>query len=255
MISLDFFTNKPPGDATRYIVKKHTKALVDTILEDVHQFSLKKEVQLKSLCQLYNVILCVEDAIKPHTDKILKNVIYKLILDEEPDIKNRTSKIAELLGLYVETDYIFPMVLSHLNDQESRTVPRFVSSCLTSLSSVIVNSSIRHGNQFELHMDGLIDLIISSDYLESDNLDVLDKVLRVTANMVHAAGEKYSQPRRKTLFKILLQLGSNPAMKHAKAYVDETLEKLARNCDLENASDLFSQDLESLLKEMKEDYD
>lgn len=134
-------------------------------------------------------------------------------------------------------------------------MPRFVSSCLTALSAVIVHSSIRFGNQFEGHMDKLIDLIISSDYLESENLDVLDKVMKVTKNMVHAAGDKYGKPRRRTLFKILLQLGSNPTMKHAKAEIDETLELLAKNCGLDDSSDLFSQELEGLLKEMKEDYD
>jgi hypothetical protein len=37
-------------------------------------------------------------------------------------------------------------------------------------------------------MDRLIALIISSDYLESENIEVLDRVMRVTKNMVHAAG-------------------------------------------------------------------
>jgi len=40
-------------------------------------------------------------------------------------------------------------------------------------------------------------------------------------------------------------------MSHAKADVDATLEILAKNCGLEDASDLFSQELESLLKEMR----
>lgn len=44
-------------------------------------------------------------------------------------------------------------------------------------------------------------------------------------------------------------------MGHAKADVDITLNTLAKNCGLEESSDLFSQELESLLKEMKGDYD
>jgi hypothetical protein len=83
------------------------------------------------------------------------------------------------------------MVLTHLQDSESRSVPRFVSSCLTTLSAIVVHSSQRFSNQFEGHIDKLIALIISSDYLESDNIEVLDRVLRVTKNMVHAAGNKY----------------------------------------------------------------
>jgi hypothetical protein len=43
-------------------------------------------MQEKSLCQLYNVILCVEEEIKPHAEKILRNVVYKLILNDEPGI-------------------------------------------------------------------------------------------------------------------------------------------------------------------------
>jgi hypothetical protein len=57
------------------------------------------------------------------------------------------------------------MCTSHLTDSESKQVPRFVSSCLTALSSVITNASVRFGNQFESHIDKLINLIISSDYL------------------------------------------------------------------------------------------
>ena len=191
MISLDFFTKAPPGEATRYIVKKYTSELVITILDDIENNSLKKEVQLKSLCQMYNMILCVEGDIKPHAEKILRNVVYKLILDDEAEIRERARKITQLIGLYVSTDFVFPMLLSHLNDTESRSVPRFVSSCLTALSALVCYSSINFGEQFQGHMDKLIELIISSDYLESENLDVLDKVMKVTKNMVHAAGPKF----------------------------------------------------------------
>ena len=37
--------------------------------------------------------------------------------------------------------------------------------------------------------------------------------------------------------------------------MNNTMELLARNCGLDDASDLFSSELESLIKEMKEDYE
>jgi hypothetical protein len=95
----------------------------------------------KSLNQLYNLIVCCEHKIKPHCADILKNIIYKLILDEEPEIATRAYKIAELLGLYVQTDYLLPMMISHLTDSESKNVPRFVSSGLTAFSAVIHHST------------------------------------------------------------------------------------------------------------------
>jgi hypothetical protein len=84
-IQIDFFS-KPPGPNTRYIVKRHTTALIDSVLKDVNDFSLKPNLQEKSLCQLYNVMLCVEQNIQNHAERILRQVIYKLILDDEPAI-------------------------------------------------------------------------------------------------------------------------------------------------------------------------
>lgn len=112
-------------------------------MRDIDTYSLKNHLKQKSLEQLYNLALCAEGDLKPHCDKLLKNVVYKLILDEEPEIAKRSLRLCELLGLHIETDYLIPMIVSHLNDQESRSVPRFVSSCLTALSAVITHSSVK----------------------------------------------------------------------------------------------------------------
>jgi hypothetical protein len=71
-IQMDFFGKTPPGEATRYIVRRYTQQLVDTILKDLEEYSLKTNLKEKSLCQLYNVLLCVEDDIKPFSEKVLR---------------------------------------------------------------------------------------------------------------------------------------------------------------------------------------
>jgi hypothetical protein len=109
----------------------------------LEEFSLKTHLKEKCLNQLYNLIVCVEAQIKPYTERILKQIIYKYILDEEPTIAHRSLKICELLGLYVQTDFILPLIVGHLTDTESKNVPRFVSSCLTALSAVITYSAVR----------------------------------------------------------------------------------------------------------------
>ena len=113
--------------------------------------------------------MCIESGIKPHAEKILKNIIYKMMLDEEPEIARRTYKVAELLGLYVDTDFILPMMISHLTDSESKSVPRFVSSCLTAFSAVMTHTSVRFANQLAGFMGNIIKLIVSSDFLHSEN--------------------------------------------------------------------------------------
>mmetsp|Transcript_882 Transcript_882/g.1328 ORF Transcript_882/g.1328 Transcript_882/m.1328 type:complete len:481 (+) Transcript_882:28-1470(+) len=254
-VQIDFFGETPPGEATRYIVGRYTRKLVEQVLKDLEEFSLKLNLKEKALSQLYNTIICVEGKIKPFAERILKQVVYKLILDEESTIAHRVLKITELLGLYVETEFLVPMIVQHLTDQDSKTVPLFVQSCLTALSAVITHSSVRFADQFDSQMDKLLDLIVSSDYLQCENADVLARTAMVTNNIVFAGGQKSCKPRQHVLFKILLQLASSPLIESQRGLVNGTIDLLARNCGLEKGSDLFSCELEQLIIEMKEDYE
>lgn len=146
-----------------------------------------------------------------------------MILDEEPEVANRVYKIAELLGLYVQTDYLLPMMITHLTDSESKNVPRFVSSGLTAFSAVIHHSTKRYPEQLDSFMDSLIELIVSSDFLNNENVEVLERVLLVTTNLVEAAGPMCKKYRH-GLFKILLQLGAIPSMLPFQKRTDASLE-------------------------------
>jgi hypothetical protein len=64
--------------------------------------------------------------------------------------------VAELLGLYVQTDYLLPLMISHLTDSESKNVPRFVSSGLTAFSAVIHHSTQKYPEQLDSFMEKLI---------------------------------------------------------------------------------------------------
>ena len=86
VLKIDFFEDKVHGEGTKWVVRKHLPTLVSGIMKDIDAFSLKVNLKEKSLCQLYNLIVCAESRIKPHCSEILKRVIYKLILDEEPEI-------------------------------------------------------------------------------------------------------------------------------------------------------------------------
>lgn len=53
-------------------------------------------------------------------------------------------------------------------------------------------------------MDKLLTLLTASDYIQSENVEVLDRTMRVTHNIVFAAGTKSSKSRQRVLFKLLL---------------------------------------------------
>jgi hypothetical protein len=126
---------------------------------------------------------------------------------------------------------------------------------LCTLSAVVTHSSVRYGHQFEGHIDSLISLIVNNDFLASENIEVLGRILTLTQNIVYAAGKEFCKPRMHKLFKILLQLCSSPCMKHAEKLCNDTLDLLAINCELEDTSDLFSIELALMLDEMKEDFE
>jgi len=123
---VDYFDGKPPGEATQHMIKRHLNDIVKNIFKDMQAFSLKIHLKEKTLCQLYNLIVCAEGNIKPHVAHIMKDIVYKFILDEDPDISQRAYKIAELLGLYVRADYLIPLMINDLTNVESRNIPLFV---------------------------------------------------------------------------------------------------------------------------------
>ncbi len=95
---------------------------------------------------------------------------------------------------------------------------------------------------------------MSSDFLYSDNQDVLERTYHVVANLISAAG-KINKTHQHSLFKILLQLGSLPQMAGMKDRVDATMTVLAKSVGLEEGSDLFSVELSSLIDEMQETFE
>ena len=113
-------------------------------------------------------------------------------------------------------------------------MPHFVCSGMTAFSAVIHHSTQRYPDQLDSFMNKLIDLTVSSDFLNNENPDVLERVLLVTQNLVDAAGpmcKKYQHG----LFKILLQLGSIPQMTSHVKRVDECISNLATNCNIESS--------------------
>jgi len=48
-VQIDFFRDTPPGEATKYIVSRHTKSLVEGTLKDIEDYSLKVHLKEKSL--------------------------------------------------------------------------------------------------------------------------------------------------------------------------------------------------------------
>jgi hypothetical protein len=65
------------------------------------------------------------------------------------------------------------MMVTHLTDSESKSVPKYVASALTAFSAVIHHTTTNYASHLPSFMPNLIQLIVSSDFLQSENVDVL----------------------------------------------------------------------------------
>lgn len=131
------------------------------------------------------------------------------------------------MGYFVDTDYIIPILIAHLKDKDSLSLPHFTASCLYVFSEIVLYSTANYSS-ISNHLPNIIELMASSDYLNSESVHVLEAVLLLNTNIIKSCGTECKRFKR-DLFKILLQLGSVPGTAHLHNEVANTISMLAKN--------------------------
>ena len=145
-----------------------------------------------------------------------------------------------------------PIIVDHLKDRDSLSLPHYISSCLFVFAEIVLFSTSNY-QTIKNYIESILTMIKGSDYLNSESPVVLEAVLLLTTNIIKSCG-KYCSNYKRVIFKTLLQLGSVPGTSHLHGQVEQTIKLLALHCGFENSSELFSMELEHLLIEMKETY-
>lgn len=153
----------------------------------------------------------------------------------------------------MDTDYIIPILIDHLKDRDSLSLPHYISSCLYVFSQVVLYSTANY-ESIQNHLDTIMELMASSDYLNSESIAVLESVLLLCTNVIKSVGSECLKYKR-DLFKILLQLGSIPGTSHLHTEVETTIDLLALACGCKSTDELFSLELSSLIEELKESHE
>ena len=104
-------------------------------MEDVNLFTNSNFIKLKALQRLYFTIYYAQNAVAPFFDKILRTLV-KYQRDEDKDIALQVTRIAELLGVFMDAGVYLPIVLSQINELEVTNI-RTLMSYLTFLASII----------------------------------------------------------------------------------------------------------------------
>ena len=98
-------------------------------------FTNSNFIKLKALQRLYFTIYYAQNAVAPFFDKILRTLV-KYQRDEDKDIALQVTRIAELLGVFMDAGVYLPIVLSQINELEVTNI-RTLMSYLTFLASII----------------------------------------------------------------------------------------------------------------------
>jgi len=101
----------------------------------VNLFTNSNFIKLKALQRLYFTIYYAQNAVAPFFDKILRTLV-KYQRDEDKDIALQVTRIAELLGVFMDAGVYLPIVLSQINELEVTNI-RTLMSYLTFLASII----------------------------------------------------------------------------------------------------------------------
>ena len=86
-------------------------------MEDAALFTNSNFIKFKALQRLYFTVFYAQNAVAPFFDKMLRSLV-KLQRDEDKDIAFQVTRIAELLGVYVDAGVYLPTTLSQINELE-----------------------------------------------------------------------------------------------------------------------------------------
>lgn len=75
------------------MISKHAPELLKTMIADISLYSIKDNLKEKCFDQIYNLVICCEENIKPLSNDLLK-LLYKHIFDSNTEIAPRCHKIA-----------------------------------------------------------------------------------------------------------------------------------------------------------------
>lgn len=92
--------------------------------------------------------------------------------------------IAQLIGIYVETDYYIPVILEDLDSSDYTISPRLMASVTNILANIVQNEN---EETLENHLEDVVNLICKLENDYSDNALMLTATFRLIFSLVHSA--------------------------------------------------------------------
>jgi len=232
-----------PAENARYLVRKNLKSLVENTCRDASEFSHSVQAKLKALTQLKHLIVLAEIDIQKHIDCILRCII-RLYRKEDKLIDQQITIICELLGIYSDVGFYFPIIIKVLSEEEVKTSTRLVSNLLELSSYFLSHETI---DTIQLESDLIIRIISDVENNYNENAEIMVAGFYLVANFISVAKELCSK-YKSYLFSYLLTLQSiqnlSPEMNNK---IENYLYLLAQHSGYKDTKELYSTEVSSVL--------
>lgn len=239
-----------PSEGTRFVVRKNKDSLFQMVLDELSTWSLNLEIRLRVLTQLYNYILCCEDAVASHMKTIFR-VLLKYVDDDSKEVQRVVLNIAYAVAFFLSPDVVFPYFLENLFVPEGGSEGMLRQSLKTRLQ--ILNELIRGANKEKLepHIKTLINVLASLELESSESANIVEQLLRLVELIMDSAKEQCKEYRSR-LFSTILNIAASSGGVCQPA-IDRNLDKLRTYCSLQSSQELYSLELPAQLKSLAEE--
>eukprot|EP00826_Nyctotherus_ovalis_P035300 TRINITY_DN3020_c0_g1_i7.p1 TRINITY_DN3020_c0_g1~~TRINITY_DN3020_c0_g1_i7.p1 ORF type:complete len:467 (+),score=120.11 TRINITY_DN3020_c0_g1_i7:130-1530(+) len=239
-----------PSEGTRFVIRKNKDSLFQMILDELSTWSLNLEIRLRLLIQLYNYILCCEDAIASHMKTIFR-VLLKYVDDDSKEVQHVVLNIAYAVAFFLSPDVVFPYFLENLFVPEGGSEGMLRQSLKTRLQ--ILNELVRGANKEKLapHIRTLINVLASLELESSESANIVEQLLCLVELIMDSAKEQCKEYRSRLFSTILNVAASSGGV--CQPAIDHNLEKLRTYCNLESSQQLYSLELPAQLKSLADE--
>lgn len=278
---------KIPSIGARHLVERVFSDTLSYILRELKEWTSSRRFCAAGM--LHTLLMFGGRVAGDQVHSLLSSLIVAC-RDEESDIASRCWECACLLGVFIEPDLLFPILLpqarglffsepvsaSEINNE--KMIPSGESSAEQRAGSLIVLSAVLRGMsaaQLKSECDALVELLCDNSLFESESTLVQNQLLNVCSVMINtlADGSTFSDCNEEDIFsslltehpflrcsllRVLLQLGSNSQGKYKSTNdqqsfhtrVHAIIDDLAEASGFDSTSELYESHFAELLSEI-----
>lgn len=112
--------SKPVKEATKYLIQRNSQQLIEICLRELNEFQNTNATKFSNLIQLQNILVISEGKSLSQVDAILRTLYKQYFNFDDATFQEAMEKVAAILGVVTPGDVLFPLIISHIQEEEKK---------------------------------------------------------------------------------------------------------------------------------------